>query len=72
MVLIDSSVWVSFLQSEGELQLVQLLGSNEVLMHDMVQAEIAMSSTEQKEALALLSLLPLLPLLPPLTVAGHS
>ena len=51
MVLIDSSVWVSFLQSGGELQLVQLLGLNEVLMHDMVQAEIAMGSTEQPKTL---------------------
>ena len=51
MVLIDSSVWVSFLQSEGELQLVQLLGLNEVLMHDMVQAEIAIGSTEQQKKL---------------------
>ena len=49
MVLIDLSVSVSFLQSGGELQLVQLLGLNEVLMHDMVQAEIAMGSTEQKK-----------------------
>ncbi len=67
MVLIDSSVWVNFLQSGGEPQLVQLLGLNEVLMHDMVQGEIAMGSREQRtKALALL------PLLPPLTVAGHS
>ena len=51
MVLIDSSVWVSFLQSGGDLQLVQLLGLNEVLMHDMVQAEIAMGSTEQQKKL---------------------
>ena len=51
MVLIDSSVWVSFLQSEGELQLVQLLGLYEVLMHDMVQAEIAIGSTEQQKKL---------------------
>ena len=51
MVLIDLSVWVSFLQSGGELQLVQLLGLNEVLMHDMVQAEIAMGSTEQQQKL---------------------
>ena len=66
MVLIDSSVWVSFLQSGGELQLVQLLGLNEVLMHDMVQGEVAMGSKEQrKNALALL------PLLPTLMVADH-
>ena len=70
MVLIDSSVWVSFLQSGGERQLVQLLGLNEVLMHDMVQGDIALGSREQrKKALALLQLLPLLPTL---TVASHS
>ena len=55
MVLIDSSVWVSFLQSGGEPQLVQLLGFNEVCMHDMVQGEVALGSKEQRgKVLALL------------------
>lgn len=36
MVLVDSSVWVSFLQPGGEPKLAQLLDLNEVGMHDMV------------------------------------
>ena len=36
VVLVDSSVWVSFLQSGGEASLVKLLDLNEVLVHDMV------------------------------------
>ena len=67
MVLIDSSVWVSFLQSGGEPHLVQLLGLNEVLMHDMVQGEVAMGSKEQR-----MNALTLLLLLPSLMVADHS
>ena len=67
MVLIDSSVWVSFLQSGGEPQLVQLLGFNEVCMHDMVQGEVALGSKEQRG-----KVLALLPLLPTLLVADHS
>lgn len=59
MVLVDSSVWVSFLQSGGEASLVKLLDLNEVLVHDMVLGEVAMGSDQQrKKAFAFLSLLP--------------
>ena len=67
MVLIDSSVWVSFLQSGGEPQLVQLLGLNEVLMHDMVLGEVAMGCKEQRN-----KALNLLLLLPAMQVAEHA
>lgn len=67
MILIDSSVWVSFLQSGGEPQLVQLLGLNEVLMHNMVLGEVAMGSKEQRK-----KALDLLPLLPAIQVAEHA
>jgi predicted nucleic acid-binding protein len=67
MVLIDSSVWVSFLQSGGEAQLVQLLGLHEVVMHEMVLGEIAMGSKEQRK-----KALGLLPFLPMMQVANHS
>ena len=67
MVLIDSSVWVSFLQSGGEPQLVQMLGLNEVLMHDMVLGEVAMGSKEQRN-----KALNLLLLLPAMQVAEHA
>ena len=67
MVLVDSSVWVSFLQSGGEPKLVQLLDLNEVRMHDMVFGEVAMGSIEQRK-----NALVLLPLLPLMVVASHS
>ncbi|MBC7608158.1 MAG: VapC toxin family PIN domain ribonuclease [Polaromonas sp.] len=67
MVLIDSSVWVSFLQSGGEPKLVQLLDLQEALMHEMVLGEVAMGSKEQRK-----SALELLPLLPTVQVASHS
>ena len=67
MVLVDSSVWVSFLQSGGEPQLTQLLDLNEVCMHDMVLGEVAMGSSEQRK-----NALHLLPLLPPIGVASHT
>ncbi len=67
MVLVDSSVWVSFLQSGGEPKLVQLLDLNEVRMHDMVFGEVAMGSVEQRKNALLL-----LPLLPLMEVASHS
>lgn len=67
MVLVDSSVWVSFLQSGGEPKLVQLLDLNEVRMHDMVFGEVAMGSIEQRK-----NALVLLPLLPLMAVASHS
>ena len=66
MVLVDSSVWVSFLQSGGEPQLVQLLGLQKVFMHEMVLGEVAMGSKEQRK-----SALELLPLLPMMQVASH-
>ena len=66
MVLVDSSVWVSFLQSGGEPQLAQLLDLNEVGMHDMVLGEVAMGSIEQRK-----NALVLLPLLPSIEVASH-
>lgn len=66
MVLIDSSVWVSFLQSGGEAQLAQLLALNEVLIHNMVLGEVAMGSKEQRQKALLL-----MPLLPSLHVADH-
>ena len=66
MVLVDSSVWVSFLQSGGEPQLAQLLDLNEVGMHDMVLGEVAMGSNEQRK-----NALVLLPLLPSIEVASH-
>ena len=67
MVLVDSSVWVSFLQSGGEEKLVQLLDLNEVRMHEMVFGEVAMGSIEQRK-----NALVLLPLLPLMAVASHS
>ena len=67
MVLVDSSVWVSFLQSGGEPKLVQLLDLNEVRMHDMVFGEVAMGNIEQRK-----NALVLLPLLPLMAVASHS
>ena len=66
MVLIDSSVWVGFLQSGHEPQLVQLLGLQEVLMHEMVLGEVAMGSEDQRK-----NALQLLPLLPMAQVAEH-
>lgn len=66
MVLIDSSVWVDFLQSGHEPQLVQLLGLQEVLMHEMVLGEVAMGSEDQRK-----NALQLLPLLPMAQVADH-
>ena len=67
MVLVDSSVWVSFLQSGGEPKLTQLLALNEVRMHDMVLGEVAMGSNEQRK-----HALVLLPLLPSIEVASHT
>ena len=67
MVLVDSSVWVSFLQSGGEEKLIQLLDLNEVRMHEMVFGEVAMGSIEQRK-----NALVLLPLLPLMAVASHS
>ena len=66
MVLIDSSVWVGFLQSGHEPQLVQLLDLQEVLMHEMVLGEVAMGSEDQRK-----NALQLLPLLPMAQVAEH-
>ncbi len=66
MVLIDSSVWVDFLQSGGQPQLAQLLGFQQVLMHEMVLGEIAMGSKQQRE-----NALELLPFLPMAQVASH-
>jgi predicted nucleic acid-binding protein len=66
MVLVDSSVWVSFLQSGSEPKLVQLLDLNEVSMHDMVFGEVAMGSNEQRK-----NALVLLPLLQLIEVASH-
>ena len=67
MVLVDSSVWVSFLQSGSEPTLVQLLDLNEVGMHDMVFGEVAMGSSKQRK-----NALMLLPLLPSMEVASHT
>ena len=66
MVLIDSSVWVDFLRSGHEPQLVQLLGLQEVLTHEMVLGEVAMGSNDQRK-----NALQLLPLLPMAQVAEH-
>lgn len=66
MVLIDSSIWVDFLQSGHEPQLVQLLGLQEVLTHEMVLGEVAMGSEDQRK-----NALQLLPLLPMAQVADH-
>ena len=66
MVLVDSSVWVGFLQSGGETSLVQLLGLNEVLVHDMVLGEVAMGSDQQRQ-----KAFAFLPLLPSMRVADH-
>ena len=66
MVLIDSSVWVDFLRSGHEPQLVQLLGLQEVLTHEMVLGEVAMGSEDQRK-----NALQLLPLLPMAQVAEH-
>ena len=66
MVLIDSSVWVAFLQSGVEPQLVELLRQQQVLMHEMVLGEVAMGSQQQRK-----NALELLPLLPMAQVASH-
>ena len=66
MVLIDSAVWVDFLRSGHEPQLVQLLGLQEVLTHEMVLGEVAMGSGDQRK-----NALQLLPLLPMAQVAEH-
>lgn len=67
MVLVDSSIWVSFLQSGVEPELVQLLNLNQVPMHDMVFGEIALGSQSQRK-----SAIQLLPLLPTIDVASHA
>ena len=66
MVLIDSSVWVDFLKSGGQPQMVQLLALQHVLMHEMVLGEVAMGSKQQRE-----NALELLPFLPMVQVASH-
>ena len=66
MVLIDSSVWVNFFKSGGQPQLAQLLGSQQVLMHEMVLGEVALASKQQRE-----NALELLPFLPMAQVASH-
>ena len=66
MVLIDSSVWVDFLKSGGQPQLVQLLALQQVLMQEMVLGEIALGSQQQRE-----NALELLPFLPMALVADH-
>ena len=66
MVLIDSSVWVDFFKSGGQPQLAQLLGSQQVLMHEMVLGEVAMGIKQQRE-----NALELLPFLPMAQVASH-
>ncbi len=66
MVLIDSSVWVDFFKSGGQPQLAQLLGSQQVLMHEMVLGEVAMGTKQQRE-----NALELLPFLPMAQVASH-
>ena len=66
MVLIDSSVWVDFLQAGNEPQLAQLLGLQEVLMHEMVLGEVALGSDDQRK-----NALQLLPWLPMAQMAEH-
>lgn len=61
VVLVDSSVWVSYLQT-GEEQLSLLLESQQVLMHEMVMGEVAMGSERQRQTA--LELLPFLPMAP--------
>ena len=67
MVLVDSPLWVSFLQSGDEPKLAQLLDLNEVGRHDMAFGEVAMGSYEQQK-----NTLVLLPLLPLTEVASHA
>jgi predicted nucleic acid-binding protein len=59
VVLVDSSVWITYLQS-GQQRLTQLLADQQVLMHEMVMGEVAMGSAQQR-ALAF-EMLPFLPL----------
>jgi predicted nucleic acid-binding protein len=59
VVLVDSSVWITYLQS-GVQRLTQLLEDQQVLVHEMVMGEVVMGS-EQQRALAF-ELLPFLPM----------
>lgn len=65
MVLVDSSVWISYLKS-GDEQMALLLSTQRAVTHEMVMGEVSMGSTEQR-ALAL----QMLPLLPALAPASH-
>ena len=67
MVVVDSSVWVSFLRSGNEPQLVQLLGLLQVLMHEMVLGEVAIGGSMQIQ-----SALELLPWLTMVQVPSHA
>ena len=67
MVLVDSSVWVSYLQQGAEPMLARLLADQQVVMHEMVQGEVSMGSARQRQ-----TALELLPELPTLPVAAHA
>jgi predicted nucleic acid-binding protein len=59
MILVDSSVWIAHLQS-GEPHLAQLLGEQQVLVHEMVLGEVALGGQGQRQLAA--DLLPHLPM----------
>lgn len=61
MILVDTSVWIDHLRSE-EAHLVDLLNDNQVLIHPMVIAELALGNLRNRdEVLSLLSGLPRTP-----------
>jgi predicted nucleic acid-binding protein len=65
MVLVDSSVWITYLKS-SDAQLAILLESQQAACHEMVLGEVSMGSHQQR-ALAL----QMLPLLPTAAAASH-
>ena len=58
MILADTSIWIDHLRA-GNLQLQQLLGQGQVVIHPLVIGELALGSfKERSKALTLLDLLP--------------
>lgn len=62
MILVDSSVWVDHLRA-GELALVELLNTGQVLVHPFVVGELACGNLNNREAvLSLLQDMPAVPI----------
>lgn len=65
MVLIDTSVWVSFLR-EGNVELGNLLNDGEVICHPFIIGELACGNLKNRE-----EILTLLKLLPQINMVDH-